>query len=177
MNKKILIASVLAMSTMSFLLPASEAAPKKAAAPAKKEEKKDELPTVLSGFPTNLTIQVLRCVRANVEEFGRNNIVVLQYRLKKVGPNTGAVKYFGDARFIPIEIKAKDAMLGSSYEVITGAGHEHNTRSGDVDTTDWKVGQNGDGYVWFKIPSDVNTLDVYFPKTSPVRVPVEVPKG
>ncbi|MBX9689690.1 MAG: hypothetical protein K2X27_23465 [Candidatus Obscuribacterales bacterium] len=174
MNTKILIASVLAFSIVSFASTASEAAPKKAAAAA---AKKPELPTVLTGFPTNLTIEVLRCVRANVAEFGRNNIVVLQFRLKKVGPNTGAVKYFGDARFIPLEIKAKDASLGSSYEVISGAGHEHPTRSGDTDTTNWKVGQTGDGYVWFKIPDDVNTLDIFFPKTNPVRVSVEVPKG
>lgn len=175
MNKKIMIAGVLAISIANFLLPAaSEAAPKKAAASA---AKKAELPTILTGFPTNLTVQVLRCVRANVAEFGRNNVVVLQYRLKKVGPNTGAVKYFGDARFIALEIKVKDASLGSAYEVISGAGHEHSTRSEDVDTTNWTVGQTGDGYAWFKIPDDVTTLDVFFPKTSPVRIPIEVPKA
>lgn len=178
MNRKILKGSVLALLVMGFLVPANEAAPtKKGGDSAKKTEKKDELPTVLTGFPTNLTLQVLRCVRANVAEFGKNNVVVLQYRLKKVGPNTGAVKYFGDARFVALEIKAKDATLGSSYEVIRGAGHEHSTRSEDVDTADWKVGQTGDGYAWFKIPEDVNTLDVYFPKTSPVRLQVEVPKS
>ena len=170
-NKQILIASVIAISAISFLAPASEAAPKKAAATAAK------LPTVLTGFPTNLTVEVLRCVRANVAEFGRNNVVVLQYRIKKVGPNTGAVKFFGDARFNALEIKVKDASLGSSYEVISGAGHEHSTRSGDVDTTNWTVGQTGDGYAWFKIPDDVSTLDVFFPKTSPVRVNIEVPKA
>ncbi len=171
-----MIASVIAISAFSFLLPtSSDAAPAKAS--AKKAEKKDELPTVLTGFPTNLTVQVLRCVRANVAEFGRNNVVVLQYRLKKVGPNTGAVKYFGDARFVALEIKVKDAMLGSAYEVIRGAGHEHSTRSEDVETGDWKVGQTGDGYAWFKIPEDVKTLDVYFPKTSPVRLNIEVPKA
>jgi hypothetical protein len=113
-------------------------------------------------------------VRANVPEFGRNNIVVLQYRIKKVGANTGAVKYFGDDRFVSIDIKVKDPMLGSGFEVIRGV-HEQPTHSDDVATADWKVGQTGDGYAWFKIPESVSTIDVFFPKTSPVRLNIEVP--
>ncbi len=174
MNKSVLVAIALAASAMSFMAPSSEAANKTVAkAPA---AAKQALPTVLTGYPTNLTVQVLRCVRANVPEFGTNNVVVLQYRLKKIGANTGAVKYFGDARFAAIDIKAKDPMLGSGFEPIGGAGHEERTYSDDVDTANWNNGQTGDGYAWFKIPERVTELDVFFPKTSPVRVPIEVPK-
>lgn len=157
----------------------SEAAPAKAAKPAKTAaaEKKDELPTIQTGYATNLTIQVLRCVRANVPEFGTNNVVVIQYRLKKVGANTGPVKFYGDTIFPAIDIKARDASLGSSFEPIRGANLQEKTYSDDVDTQNWKVGQTGDGYAWFKIPERVTALDVFFPKTSPVRLNIEVPKG
>lgn len=176
MNTKLLLAGIIASSLTTFTVLEAEAAPAKKAVKAT-AEKKAALPTVLTGFPTNLTVEVLRCVRANVPEFGTNNVVVLQYRLKKVGPNTGAVKYYSDAKFNAIDIKAKDPSLGSGFEPIRGAGHQESTYSDDVDTADWKVGQTGDGYAWFKIPERITALDVFFPKTSPVRLSIEVPKG
>jgi hypothetical protein len=175
-QNKILIAAMIAVSAVSLMVPTANAAPKLGAKQLAAAPKKAELPTVLTGFPTNLTVQVLKFVRANVPEFGRNNVVVLQYRIKKVGPNTGAVKFFGDARFNAIDIKAKDPALGSGFEVIRGV-HDEPTYSDDVDTANWKVGQTGDGYAWFKIPERITALDVFFPKTSPVRVAIEVPKG
>ncbi len=176
MKTTTLIAGILAISAAGVLNLPSEAAPKQAGK-TPVAAKKSELPTVLTGFPTNLTVQVLRCIRANVPEFGTNNVVVLQYRIKKVGADTGKVQFFGDARFNAIDVKSKDPVLASSFEPIRGAGHQESTYSDDVDTTDWKVGQTGDGYVWFKIPDRVTSIDVFFPKTSPVRVPIEVPKS
>jgi hypothetical protein len=142
---------------------------------ASKPAAKQELPKMLTGFPTNISVQVLRCIRANVPEFGRNNVVVLQFRLRKEGPDTGPVKYFGDDRFEPTEIKCRDPILSSSFEPIGGAGHEESTYSNTAVTSGWKVGQTGDGYAWFKIPERITILDVYFPKTRPMRIPIEIP--
>ncbi len=176
MKRTILIAGLVSISAAAFLSSAADAAPKKPAQ-AVGAAKQPELPTVLTGLPTNLTVHVLRCVRANVPEFGTNNVVVLQYRIKKIGPDTGPVKYYDDARFDAIKIKAKDASLGSGFEPIGGAGHEESTYSGGVDTSNWKVGQTGDGYAWFKIPERVTDIDVFFPKTSPVRLTIDVPRA
>lgn len=174
-SKLTIITSLAAFSMAALFIQSAEAVPAKQHAKAAATTKSKELPTILTGYPTNITVQVLKCVRANVPEFGRNNVVVLQYRLKKIGPNIGQIKYFDDSRFQALEIKARDASLGSSFEPIRGAGHEESTYSEDVDTATWKAGQNGDGYAWFKIPEHVTTLDVFFPKTKPVRLEIEVP--
>lgn len=174
MNAKlaILLSGILVISSFGLSTLPGDAAPKKTAS-----AKPKPLPTILTGFPTNLSLTVLRCVRAHVPEFGTNNVVVIQYRLRKEGPNTGDVKYFGDARFVALDIKTRDPALASAYEPIRGANLGERTYSDDVDTANWKVGQTGDGYAWFKIPERVTSLDVFFPKTSPIRIPIEVPKG
>lgn len=165
-----LYGAVLALTTLALLSSLSldaDAAPK---APAKAKE----YPKVLTGFDTNLSVQVLRCVRAHVPGFGHNAVVVLQYRLRKEGANPPGSPPFSKDKFWPREIKAKDPSLGQAYEVWQ-PNEENETYSKAFWTSEWKSGQNGDGYVWLKVPERVNVIDVYFPFTVPQRVNIEVP--
>lgn len=136
---------------------------------------KKEFPKLMTGLETNVSVQLLRVVRANVPEFGRNNIVVVQYRLRKEGANKPGTIYKG--WFEATDIKARDPALGSAYEVIRGV-HEHSTYSQTAMTNSWQTGQTGDGYAWFKIPDDVKRIDLFFPETRPFNnIPIEVPKA
>lgn len=141
----------------------------------KGEAKAKEYPKVMTGFQTNMSVQILRCVRAHVPGFGHNAVVVLQYRLRKEGPNPSGSPPFDKDKFWPRDIKAKDPALGQAFEV-WAPNDENQTYSHAFWTSEWKPGQNGDGYVWLNVPQRCNVIDVYFPYTNPQRVNVEVPK-
>lgn len=170
MNKAISILTIISCAAAISVSPARSANAQKTAAQPKTYAK------VLTGMETNVSVQLLRVVRANVNEFGRNNIIVVQYRLRKEGPNThhGLVT---KAWFDPGEIKLRNSTMGDSYETIRGI-HEHHTCSGQSMTNEWTVGQQGDGYAWFKVPDDVTTVDIFFPYTHGyMGIPVEIPKA
>lgn len=144
-----------------------------AAAPA---AKKTEFPKVMTGFDTHLSVQILRCVRAHIEGFGHNQVVVVQYRLRKEGPNPSGSPPFDKDKWWPRDIKARDPALGQAFQVWQPtSGNE--TYSQACWTDEWKPGQNGDGYVWLNIPERVKVVDIVFPYTIPQRVQIEVPKA
>lgn len=136
---------------------------------------KQEFSKVMTGFDTNLSIQILRCVRAHVEGFGHNAVVVLQFRIRKEGANPAGSPPFAKDKFWPRDIKARDPVLGQSFKVWEN-NDENDTSSKAFWSSEWKNGQTGDGYVWLKVPERCNTIDVFFPYTNPIRVNVEVPK-
>ena len=170
MKKAISVLTVIATAAAISITPVN------AAQAAKAATKPKEYAKVLTGMDTNVSIQLLRVVRANVAEFGRNNIVVIQYRLRKEGPNLHP-GLTSKAWFDPIEIKLRNSSMGDSYETIRGI-HEHHTCSGESMTNEWTVGRQGDGYAWFKVPDDVTTVDIFFPFTHGyMGIPVEIPKA
>lgn len=133
-------------------------------------------PKVMTGFQTNMSVQILRCVRAHVPGFGTNQVVVLQYRLRKEGGNPPGSPPYDKDKFWTRDIKARDPVLGQSFKVWE-ATEGNETASGNFWTSEWKAGQNGDGYVWLNIPDRVKVVDIFFPYTNPQRVEIEVPKA
>lgn len=119
----------------------------------------------MTGMVTNMSVQLLAVKRIQVEN--RNDIVLVQYRLRKEGEKKGELPGGDDLilyRFDPQNIKGRDTNTNESFEYISLK--EHNTYSNPVDTTGWNIGQQGDGFVWLKVPKETNTLDILFPTTS-----------
>lgn len=144
----------------------------KGSAPAKPKE----FPKVMTGFDTHMSVQILRCVRAHVEGFGHNQVVVLQYRLRKEGANPSGAPPYEKDKWWPSDIKARDPALGQAFKP-WGPTEGNETYSAACWTDEWKTGQNGDGYVWLNIPDRVKVIDVIFPYTIPQRVEIELPKA
>jgi hypothetical protein len=163
----LLLAATTTFTTNTFV----DAKPATPAAPKAKT-----FPKVMTGLDTNVSIQILRCVRAHVEGFGTNQVVVVQYRLKKEGPNPSGAPPYEKDKFWPNEIKARDPVLGQAFKVWQPSeGNETYSRAKWTD--EMKPGENGDGYVWLNIPDRVNTIDLFFPYTNPQRVDIEIPKA
>lgn len=154
-----------AITSISTNMPATA---KPAPAPAPK------FPKVMTGLDTNVSVQILRCVRAHVPGFGQNQVVVLQYRLRKEAGNPGGQPPYEKDKWWPNEIKARDPMLGQAFAVWQpSSGNE--TYSHAKWTDEMKPGENGDGYVWLNIPERVKQIDLFFPYTVPQRVAIETP--
>lgn len=163
--------SVLALLAV-LAISASAAGECKGAAPAKAKQ----YPKVMTGLDTNVSVQVLKCVRAHVEGFGQNQVVVVQYRLRKEGPNPSGTPPFSKDKWWPNEIKARDPALGQGFKVWDPTSG-NDTYSKAKWTDEMKPGENGDGYVWLNIPERVKVIDLIFPFTIPQRMEIEVPKG
>lgn len=160
----------LKIAALMAVIAISAAAPWGNAAPAKPKEN----PKVMTGLDTKVSVQVLKLVRAHVEGFGKNQVVVVQYRLRKEGPNPPGQPPFEKDKWWPRDIKARDPALGMGFapwEPTSG----NETYSKAFWTDEWKPGQNGDGYVWLNIPERVKTIDLIFPYTIPQRMNIEVP--
>ena len=171
MKKIVLLALAITWTSQSAftVLPADAKAPAAAAAKA------PSFPKVMTGLDTKVSVQVLRCIRANVDGFGHNQVVVVQYRLRKEGPNPPGSPPFKKDKFWPGETKAKDPALGQGFKVWERS-EGNDTYSGALWTSDWKPGQTGDGYIWLNVPERVNVIDLYFPYTNPQRLNIEIPK-
>lgn len=161
--------AALALTTTVVAVP-SEAKTTKAPA-----AKKAEFPKVMTGFDTKLSVQILRVIRSHVEGFGHNAVVVVQYRIRKEGPNPSGSKPFEKDKFWPRDIKGRDPSLGQAFNVWQ-PNEENETYSKAFWSSDWNVGQTGDGYVWLNVPERVKVIDIYFPYTNPQRVNIEVPR-
>jgi hypothetical protein len=134
-----------------------------------------QYPKVMTGLDTKVSVQLLKCVRAHVEGFGHNQVVVVQYRLRKEGANPPGSPPFDKDKWWTRDIKARDPAMGQAFlPWQPTSGNE--TYSANFWTSEWKPGQNGDGYVWLNIPERVKTIDLIFPYTNPQRVNIEVPK-
>lgn len=133
-----------------------------------------QFPKVMTGFDTHMSVQILRCVRAHVPGFGQNQVVVLQYRLRKEGANPSGSPPYDKDKWWPSDIKARDPVLGQGFKPWPPS-EGNDTYSGAFWTDDWKTGQTGDGYVWLNIPERVKVIDIFFPYTNPQRVEIEVP--
>lgn len=152
------------------------AAPGDCKGPAAAAAKPKEYPKVMTGLDTHVSVQLLRCVRSHVEGFGHNQVVVVQYRLRKEGANPPGSPPYDKDKWWTRDIKARDPVLGQAFlPWQPTSGNE--TMSANFWTDEWKPGQNGDGYVWLNIPDRVKTIDLIFPYTIPQRVNIEVPKG
>jgi hypothetical protein len=145
----------------------------KGSAPAASASK---FPKVMTGFETKMSVQILRVVRAHVPGFGQNGVVVVQYRLRKEGPNPPGNTPFEKDKWWPSDIKARDPVMSQAFNVWQRTDTEQ-TYSDACWTSDWKVGQQGDGYVWLNVPERIKVIDIYFPYTNPQRVQIEVPKA
>ncbi len=170
---KVKVVALMAMLAISGAV--SAATPGECKSAAKAPAKATQFPKVLTGLDTNVSIQVLKCVRAHVPGFGTNQVVVVQYRLRKEGGNPSGDPPYDKDKFYPREIKARDPALGQKFLVWEPtSGNE--TYSANQWTSEFKPGQNGDGYVWLNIPDRVKTIDLIFPYTVPQRIDIEVPK-
>jgi hypothetical protein len=78
--KKAVLLVLSVFTALGTLAADCQAAPAKAATP-------QGFPKVMTGLDTKVSVQILRCVRAHVPGFGQNQVVVLQYRLRKEGAN------------------------------------------------------------------------------------------
>jgi hypothetical protein len=167
--KKAVLLVLSVFTALGTLAADCQAAPAKAATP-------QGFPKVMTGLDTKVSVQILRCVRAHVPGFGQNQVVVLQYRLRKEGANPSGAPPYDKDKWYPREIKARDPVLSQAFEVWQPtSGNE--TYSKNKWTDEMKPGESGDGYVWLNIPDRVNLVDVYFPYTNPQRVKIEVPKA
>lgn len=170
-----LLASLTVMSVASAAVTAVSVGPAEGKTTKAPAAKKKEFPKVMTGFDTQMSVQILRVIRSHVEGFGHNAVVVVQYRLRKEGANPPGSKPFEKDKFWPRDIKARDPAMGQAFTVWQ-PNEENETYSKAFWTSDWNPGQTGDGYVWLKVPERVNTIDIFFPFTNPQRVNIEVPR-
>lgn len=171
MHSKVCGILLSALALTSFAVSPGNCAPTKATA-----SKGHEYPKVMTGFDTHMSIQIKKCIRAHVPGYGTNQVVVLQYILRKEGPNPAGSPPYDKDKFWPRDIKARDPALAQAFKVWQQNGDEE-TASAAFWTDEWKPGQNGEGYVWLNIPERVKVIDVYFPYTNPQRVEIEIPKA
>jgi len=170
MNRNILpitlmLGAALPLAGITLGQPASVQGSELAFILAQAQPASSRFPKVMTGMETNVSIQLLTVKRIKVREFDEN-VVLVQYRLKKEGKNL-IQGLPTKANFYAVETKARDTQTSESFEVIRRSGF--NSYSDTALTNEWKVGQQGDGFLWLKVPREVKQLDIFFPYTAPYK--------
>src|SRR5262245_4343619 len=119
-----------------------------------------KLPKIMTGLDDGVSLEVLKCVRSHVEGFGHNQVVVVQFRLKKEGPIDKSKRQTKNMLYAA-NIKARDPAMANSFKC-WGKKNGETTHSDMIFTMNWPVGQTGDGFVWLNIPERVQTVDLIF---------------
>lgn len=128
---------------------------------------------IMTGLDDGVSVEIPKCMRSHVEGFGHNQIVVVQYRLKKEGPIDKSKRKTKNV-FYAAKILARDPAMGNSFKCWTKRNGE-TTHSNIVFTSNWPLGQTGDGFVWLNIPEKVEVTDLVFPETEPIRTTIAKP--